>query len=111
MVAIDDFGSGYSNESSLLFLSPNLVKIDMSIVRDVHKSLDKQNVLENLVSYAKKRNIIILAEGVETIDEIDVLLRFGVDLFQGYFFAKPSFDITPIPEEKIQELTNILSVF
>ena len=110
MVAIDDFGSGYSNESSLLFLSPNLVKIDMSIVRDVHKSIDKQNMLENLVSYAKKRNIIILAEGVETIDEIDVLLRFGVDLFQGYFFAKPSFDITPIPEEKIRELTNILSV-
>lgn len=110
MVAIDDFGSGYSNESSLLFLSPNLVKIDMSIVRDVHKSVDKQNMLENLVSYAKKRNIIILAEGVETIEEIDVLLRFGVDLFQGYFFAKPSFDITPIPEEKIQELTNILSV-
>ena len=56
MVAIDDFGSGYSNESSLLFLSPNLVKIDMSIVRDVHKSLDKQNVLENLVSYTKKRD-------------------------------------------------------
>ena len=111
MVAIDDFGSGYSNESSLLFLSPNLVKIDMSIVRDVHKSLDKQNVLENLVSYAKKRNIIILAEGVETIDEIDVLLRFGVDLFQGYFFAKPSFDISPIPEERIQELNGIFSVY
>lgn len=111
MVAIDDFGSGYSNESSLLFLSPNLVKIDMSIVRDVHKSLDKQNVLENLVSYAKKRDIIILAEGVETIDEIDVLLRFGVDLFQGYFFAKPSFDITPIPEERIQELNRVFSLY
>ncbi|UTC67703.1 MULTISPECIES: EAL domain-containing protein [unclassified Treponema] len=111
MIAIDDFGSGYSNESSLLFLSPNLVKIDMSIVRDVHKSLDKQNVLENLVSYAKKRDIIILAEGVETIDEIDVLLRFGVDLFQGYFFAKPSFDIVPISEEKIRELNRIYSLY
>ena len=50
---------------------------------------------------AKKRNIIILAEGVETIDEIDVLLRFGVDLFQGYFFAKPSFDISPVSFQKI----------
>ncbi len=72
MIAIDDFGSGYSNDSSLVFLSPNLVKIDISIVREIHKSLDKQNLLENLISYAKKRDIIVLAEGVETIEEIKV---------------------------------------
>ncbi|WP_024467327.1 bifunctional diguanylate cyclase/phosphodiesterase [Treponema pedis] len=104
MIAIDDFGSGYSNDSSLVFLSPNLVKIDISIVREIHKSLDKQNLLENLISYAKKRDIIVLAEGVETIEEIKVLLGFGVDLFQGYFFAKPSFTIEPIPPEKLQAL-------
>ncbi len=104
MIAIDDFGSGYSNDSSLVFLAPNLVKIDISIIRDVHKSLDKQNLLENLISYAKKRDIIVLAEGVEKIEEINVLLNFGVDLFQGYFFAKPSFAAQPIQKDKLQAL-------
>lgn len=104
MIAIDDFGSGYSNDSSLIFLSPNLIKIDMSIVRDVHKNIDKQNILENLISYAKKRNIIVLAEGVEVREEMDVLLRFGVDLFQGYFFAKPSTAVSDIPKDRLDIL-------
>ncbi len=110
MVAIDDFGSGYSNDSSLVFLSPNLVKIDMSIVRNVHESLDKQNILENLVSYAKKRDIIVLAEGVECVEEIDVLLRFGVDLFQGYFFAKPSTKIERVPIDRLKVLQEMYSI-
>lgn len=109
MIAIDDFGSGYSNDSSLVFLSPNLVKIDMSIVRNIHKSLDKQNLLENLISYAKKRDIIVLAEGVEVIEEIDVLLRFGVDLFQGYFFAKPAFTVQPIQKASLKTLQDCYS--
>lgn len=107
MIAIDDYGSGYSNTSSLVFLAPNIVKIDMSIVRDIHKDVDKQNILENLVSYAKKREIIVLAEGVEFIEEIETLLHFGVELFQGYFFAKPSFDVQPIPEDKLGVACNI----
>ncbi len=111
MVAIDDFGSGYSNDSSLVFLAPNLVKIDMSIVRNVHESLDKQNILENLVSYAKKRDIIVLAEGVESVEEIDILLRFGVDLFQGFFFAKPSTEIQQIPDDRLKVLSEIYSSY
>ncbi len=111
MVAIDDFGSGYSNDSSLVFLAPNLVKIDMSIVRNVHESLDKQNILENLVSYAKKRGIIVLAEGVECVEEIDILLRFGVDLFQGFFFAKPSTEIKQIPDDRLKVLSDMYSSY
>ncbi len=111
MVAIDDFGSGYSNDSSLVFLSPNLVKIDMSIVRNVYESLDKQNILENLVSYAKKRDIIVLAEGVECEEEIDILLRFGVDLFQGYFFAKPSTEIEGVPDDRLKALKEMYSSY
>ena len=88
-------------------MAPNIVKIDMSIVRDIHKNVDKQNILENLVSYAKKREIIVLAEGVEFIEEIETLLHFGVELFQGYFFAKPSFDVQPIPEDKLGVACNI----
>ena len=102
MIAIDDFGTGYNTDVALIFLSPNLVKIDMSIVRDVDKDIDKQNILENLMSYTKKRNIIVLAEGVERIEEIETLVSFGVDLFQGYYFAKPDFEIKEIDSEKLE---------
>ena len=79
----------------------------MSIVRDIHKSADKQNILENLVLYAKKRKIIVLAEGIEIVEEIETLLQFGVDLFQGYFFAKPSLDVKRIPEAKLETARKI----
>ena len=79
----------------------------MSIVRDVDKDIDKQNILENLMSYTKKRNIIVLAEGVETIEEVETLVSFGVDLFQGYYFAKPSFDIKEIEKEKLYMLRGL----
>ena len=102
MIAIDDFGTGYNTDVALIFLSPNLVKIDMSIVRDVDKDIDKQNILENLMSYTKKRNIIVLAEGVERIEEVETLVSFGVDLFQGYYFAKPDFEIKEVDKEKIE---------
>ncbi|MGP1438231.1 MAG: EAL domain-containing protein [Treponema sp.] len=102
MIAIDDFGTGYNTDVALIFLSPNLVKIDMSIVRDVDKDIDKQNILENLMSYTKKRNIIVLAEGVERIEEVETLVSFGVDLFQGYYFAKPDFEIKEIDKEKVE---------
>ena len=102
MIAIDDFGTGYNTDVALIFLSPNLVKIDMSIVRDVDKDIDKQNILENLMSYTKKRNIIVLAEGVERIEEVETLVSFGVDLFQGYYFAKPDFEIKEVDKEKLE---------
>ena len=102
MIAIDDFGTGYNTDVALIFLSPNLVKIDMSIVRDVDKDIDKQNILENLMSYTKKRNIIVLAEGVERIEEVETLISFGVNLFQGYYFAKPDFEIKEIDSEKLE---------
>ena len=58
------------------------------------------------MSYARKRDIIVLAEGVEIIEEVEILLKFGVDLFQGYFFAKPDFDIKPIPKDRLSVLTS-----
>ncbi len=107
MIAIDDFGTGYNTDVALIFLSPNLVKIDMSIVRDIDKDVDKQNILQNLLSYTKKRNIIVLAEGVETVEEVETLVDFGVDLFQGFYFAKPGFDIKEIEKEKLYMLRGL----
>lgn len=88
-LALDDFGSGYNSELSLLIISPKYVKIDMNIVRGIDQDQNRQKLLKNMLSYAKNRNIKIIAEGVETKAEMDKLIEFGVDYMQGYYLGKP----------------------
>ncbi|MDO5515911.1 MAG: EAL domain-containing protein [Clostridium sp.] len=99
-VAIDDFGSGYNNESVLLEMTPNYVKIDMEIVRGINNDPNRQQISKNLISYAKQRNIKIVAEGVECREELEKLIELGVDYIQGYYFSRPEFIPPQIPEEK-----------
>lgn len=106
-VAIDDFGSGYNNESVLLEVTPNYVKIDMEIVRGINKDLNRQQICKNLISYAKQRNIKIVAEGVEYREELEKLIELGVDYIQGYYFSKPDFIPPQIPEDKKAEVVEI----
>ena len=88
--ALDDYGSGYSNGSSLLSLSPRYVKVDISIIRNIDTDPDKQRFLTSLIEYARPYGIKILAEGVETLEELHTVLALGVDLLQGYCLAKPA---------------------
>ena len=90
MFALDDYGSGYSNGSSLLTLSPRYVKVDISIIRNINADLDKQRFLTSLIEYARPYGIKVLAEGVETLDELRTVLSLGVDLLQGYGLARPA---------------------
>ncbi len=66
MFALDDYGSGYSNEGSLLELAPRFIKVDISIIRGIDSDPDKQQILRNVVRYAQPRSMQIIAEGVET---------------------------------------------
>lgn len=91
-LALDDFGSGYNSELSLLVLSPKYVKVDMNIVRDIDKDSNRQKLLENILSYCKNRGIKIIAEGVETKEEMISLIEFGIDYMQGYYLGKPNLD-------------------
>ena len=93
--ALDDYGSGYSNEKSLLDLAPGYIKVDLSIIRDIDTDPDKQQIVENIVAYAHKRDMKIVAEGLETPEEINKVLELGVDLLQGFYIAKPQ----PVPED------------
>ena len=88
-VAIDDIGSGYSGLSSFALLEPELVKIDMSLIRDVHASNTKQRVVKNLGVLCAELAIDVIAEGIETSAERDCLLDLGLGLFQGYLFGRP----------------------
>ncbi len=106
-IAIDDFGSGYSSESVLFSILPDIVKLDMSLVRNIHREKGKQAVLRSLIRYAKKEGIQVLAEGVETYDELGALVELGVDLVQGYLIGKPSLEAPQISQETRARLTQI----
>ncbi len=89
LFALDDYGSGYNSEKNLLMLSPKFIKVDNSIIRDIDTDSDKQQIVSNIVSYAHERNMLIVAEGLETAQEVCQVLSLGVDLLQGYFLARP----------------------
>lgn len=105
--ALDDYGSGYSNEKSLLELAPKYIKVDLSIIRDIDTDPDKQQIVENIVAYAHKRNMKIVAEGLETPEEIRKVLELDVDLLQGFYLARPE----PIPGSINEEGLKTISEF
>jgi EAL domain-containing protein (putative c-di-GMP-specific phosphodiesterase class I) len=88
-IAIDDLGSGYAGLTSFAAMEPQFAKLDASIVRGVDRSRTKQKIIGSFNSLCNDLSIIVVAEGVETTDERDVLVDLGCDLLQGYLFAKP----------------------
>jgi EAL domain-containing protein (putative c-di-GMP-specific phosphodiesterase class I) len=93
-IAIDDLGSGYAALSMLAELQPHFMKVDMSIVRDVHKDDHKQRLVSLLCSFAEATGSEVVAEGVETEEEARALADAGVDLMQGYLFGEPRLNLT-----------------
>jgi EAL domain-containing protein (putative c-di-GMP-specific phosphodiesterase class I)/CheY-like chemotaxis protein len=92
-VAIDDLGGGFASLESIVEISPQYVKIDISIIRDLDKNPLKLSVARFIVNFCKENNIISIAEGVERKEELDILLNLGVDAAQGYFLAMPAAEI------------------
>lgn len=107
--ALDDYGSGYSNERSLLELSPNYIKIDLSIIRDIDTDANKRQIVSNTVSYAHQRGMKVVAEGLETADEVRTVLSLGVDLLQGFFLAMPQVEPGGASEESLAVIAEIHS--
>ena len=105
--ALDDYGSGYSNEKSLLDLAPKYIKVDLSIIRDIDTDPDKQQIVENIVAYAHKRDMKIVAEGLETPEEIKKVLELEVDLLQGFYLARPE----PVPGNINEDALKIIAAF
>lgn len=111
MLAIDDFGSGNSNELRILSIKPDIVKIDMGIVQGVHADEDKRAIISNLISFCKSKGTKIIAEGVETSEDLKAIFELGVDFVQGYYTGKPNIEIMDITGEKkaeIRELSGLL---
>lgn len=102
MVAIDDFGAGYSGLNLLANFMPDSIKIDMSLIRDVNANGPRQAIVRGIVRTCADLGIDVVAEGVESEREWRWCEDEGIQLFQGYFFARPGFEDLPlafIPEK------------
>jgi EAL domain-containing protein (putative c-di-GMP-specific phosphodiesterase class I) len=89
-IALDDVGEGYSSLNMLIELKPDIIKVDRNIIDGIDKNELKQSVYRALFNLAREHGIEVLAEGVETAYELEMIESIGVDYVQGYYFAKPS---------------------
>ncbi|MEE3717114.1 EAL domain-containing protein [Tumidithrix elongata RA019] len=89
--AIDDFGAGYAGLNLLAELQTDIIKLDMALIRGIDQNKSRQAIVKGILQVCKELSITTIAEGVETYEELAILQTFGIELFQGYYFAKPAF--------------------
>lgn len=94
-LAIDDFGAGYAGLGLLSEFQPDIVKLDMGLVRGIHTHGPRQAIVRAIAQICVDLGIDFVVEGVETIDEFSWFNDLGVHLYQGYLFAKPMFETMP----------------
>ncbi|MBD0417323.1 EAL domain-containing protein [Oryzicola mucosus] len=97
--ALDDFGAGYAGLGLLAEFQPDVIKLDMELIRGIATSLARQVIIRHLVEMAKELGVIVLAEGVETQAELLSLRAAGIALVQGYLFAKPELEMFRTEDE------------
>jgi len=108
-VAVDDLGAGYAGLSCFNVLEPEVVKLDMSLIRNVDTSPRKRALVETMVRVCQKElGIQVVCEGVETTGERDVLIEMGVPLLQGYLFGRPARDICPPQQLELHSLQRLV---
>ncbi|OIN08953.1 diguanylate phosphodiesterase [Oceanisphaera psychrotolerans] len=90
--AIDDFGAGFASLEWLHSLRPSILKLDMDLIRNIHQDSARQRRLVDIQRVCAELGVIILAEGIETVEERDFLVNAGVRYLQGYLFAKPALE-------------------
>jgi len=96
-IAVDDLGAGYAGLTSFVTLEPELVKLDMSLIRDIDREPMKRTLVRSVTHLCKELGLLVVAEGVETRAERDTVVECGCDLVQGYHVAKPGRPF-PVPE-------------
>ena len=88
-IAIDDFGNGYAGMNRICALEPEYIKIDMEIVRGIDTDNLKKSLVESMIQFCAKNNIHLIAEGIETKEELKTLIKLGVFYGQGYYLKRP----------------------
>ena len=101
MVSMDDFGSGYSSLNVLTKLPLDVLKLDKDFLKDFENDPDEKIIIPSVIDMAKKLNLSVVCEGVETKEQVAFLQDVGCDYAQGYFYSKP------IPIEQFNELLEV----
>ena len=96
-IAIDDFGAGHAGLGLFARFHPDMVKIDMELVRGIDADVRKRAIVGGIVSMCSELDTLVIAEGIETAGEADTLRQLGVRYLQGYHFARPGFESLPVP--------------
>ena len=102
MVSMDDFGSGYSSLNVLTKLPLDVLKLDKDFLKDFENDPDEKIIIPSVIDMAKKLNLSVVCEGVETKEQVAFLQDVGCDYAQGYFYSKP------IPVEQFNELLEVI---
>lgn len=104
-IAIDDYGTGYSNISNLLRYTPNYVKIDRSLLSGIQNNPNKKHFVREIIDFCHENGILALAEGVETSEELRTVILLGADLIQGFYLARPNAEVLQaLPYELREEI-------
>jgi len=101
-IAIDDVGSGYSGLNIISDVRPDIIKLDIHLIRDVDKDEIKRLLCKAMVDFCKSAGIFLIAEGIETEQELETLIALDVDFGQGYFLGSPKQSFNDISPEKIE---------
>jgi len=108
MIAMDDFGAGFSNWDRIIKLKPDIIKLDISIIRDIDSDFFKQEVARSLIKLSHNTGSLVVAEGIETENEALKMLELDADILQGFFLAKP-LPIKQINSDTISQKINSIS--
>lgn len=98
LTAIDDFGAGYSGLNLLAEFQPHIVKLDMALTRDIDRDAVRRAIVAGVIGTCNALGCQIIAEGIESPEELDTLRKMGVSLFQGYLLARPGLESLPEPD-------------
>ena len=108
-IAVDDAGSCYSGLNLICDIVPHYLKLDMSLIRGIHKDVIKRAMVKSMVEFANLTNIQLIAEGIECEEELKTLLKLGVHNGQGYFLRKPDEELKQIEKNAIDILNKFIN--
>ena len=105
-IAIDDVGSGYSGLNAIYDIRPDIMKLDMSLTRNIDKDEIKQHLCKAMVEFGKNAGIMVIAEGIETREELKTLIKINAEFGQGYFLGIPQENFIDISADKKKLIKN-----